>query len=118
MPRKNIYIKDSDQEIFEKAEKLGDDNLSAVIAEAIRKYVKTKEEEDMRNKTVYQLLGENVISVLKDTGRLDNLSAEGINGVIDYVKKNLSIDCYDDILACIKRCEDDERRRLDGGSIE
>lgn len=45
MPRKQIYIRNEDMELFEKAEKLAGDNLSAVIAEAVRRYVDVKEAE-------------------------------------------------------------------------
>lgn len=43
MPRKNIYIRDEDQELFEKAEKLGGDNFSATIAEALKRFVEVEE---------------------------------------------------------------------------
>ena len=39
MPNKTIYVKDEDLSIFEEAEKLGDDSLSAVIAEAVKHFV-------------------------------------------------------------------------------
>jgi len=41
--RKNIYIRDEDQELFERAEKLSGDNFSAMIAESIRRFVETEE---------------------------------------------------------------------------
>lgn len=43
MPNKTIYVKDSDLEVFEKAEKLGGENLSATIAEALRRFVAAEE---------------------------------------------------------------------------
>ena len=44
MPRKNIYIKDADTELFERAEKLaGEENLSGTIAEAIKLFVEAEE---------------------------------------------------------------------------
>lgn len=41
--RKNIYIRDEDQSVFEKAEALGGDNFSAMIAEAVRRFVAVEE---------------------------------------------------------------------------
>ena len=41
--RKNIYIRDEDQGIFEKAEAIGGENFSATIAEAVRQFVETEE---------------------------------------------------------------------------
>ncbi|OQA07953.1 MAG: hypothetical protein BWY65_01684 [Firmicutes bacterium ADurb.Bin373] len=41
--RKNIYIRDEDQELFDKAEALGGDNFSAMIAEAVRRFVEVEE---------------------------------------------------------------------------
>ena len=39
MPNKTIYVKDEDIKVFEEAEKLGGDSLSAVIAEAVKRFV-------------------------------------------------------------------------------
>lgn len=47
MPRKNIYVKDEDVTLFDKAEELGGDSISAVIAEALKKYIEVKEAESM-----------------------------------------------------------------------
>ena len=41
--RKNIYIRDEDQELFEKAEALGGENFSAMIAEAVRQFVEVEQ---------------------------------------------------------------------------
>lgn len=43
MPNKTIYVKDADVEMFEKAEALGGENLSATIAEALRRFVEVEE---------------------------------------------------------------------------
>ncbi|MBC7340873.1 MAG: EXLDI protein [Clostridia bacterium] len=44
MPAKTIYIRESDLEIFDRAEKLGTaESLSAAIAEALRRYVAAEE---------------------------------------------------------------------------
>lgn len=43
MPNKTIYIRDADVPLFDKAEALGGENLSATIAEALRKFVEVEE---------------------------------------------------------------------------
>jgi len=45
MPNKTIYIRKEDLPIFEEAEKLGGDSLSAVIAEAVKRFVSVKKAE-------------------------------------------------------------------------
>lgn len=45
MPQKTIYVADKDLALFDKAEELGGDSLSAVIADALRRYVDQKEAE-------------------------------------------------------------------------
>ena len=54
MPNKTIYVKDEDLAIFEEAEKLGGDSLSAVIAEAVKRFVSVKRGEgaDMKEYTL------------------------------------------------------------------
>jgi hypothetical protein len=46
--RKNIYIKDEDQELFKKAEALGGGNFSAMIAKAARHFVEVEEAKERR----------------------------------------------------------------------
>ena len=41
--RKNIYVRDEDTAIFDRAEQLGGESLSAVIADALRRYVAAEE---------------------------------------------------------------------------
>jgi len=41
--RKNIYIRDEDQELFDRAEKLFGDNFSGLVAEAVRRFVEVEE---------------------------------------------------------------------------
>jgi len=43
MPNKTIYVKDTDLSLFEKAEALGGENLSATIATALRRFVEVEE---------------------------------------------------------------------------
>jgi len=45
MASKTVYIKDADLEVFEKAERLGGDSISPVIAEALRRFVAIKKAE-------------------------------------------------------------------------
>src|SRR6516165_11194147 len=43
MPNRTIYVADADMPIFEKAQKLAGDNLSAAIAQALRYFVEKEE---------------------------------------------------------------------------
>jgi EXLDI family protein len=43
MPNRTIYVADADLSIFEKAQKLAGDNLSAAIAQALRYFVENEE---------------------------------------------------------------------------
>jgi hypothetical protein len=57
VPRKQIYIREADIELFEKAERLEGENLSAVIAEAVRRYIEVKDAEDQGMKEVTLTVG-------------------------------------------------------------
>ncbi|HLH62858.1 MAG TPA: EXLDI protein [Ktedonobacteraceae bacterium] len=43
MPNRTIYVADADMPIFEKAQRLAGDNLSATIVQALRRFVETEE---------------------------------------------------------------------------
>lgn len=43
MPNRTIYVADADLPIFEKAQQLAGDNLSATIVQALRRFVETEE---------------------------------------------------------------------------
>ncbi|HEU5139809.1 MAG TPA: EXLDI protein [Bacillales bacterium] len=43
MPNKTIYVTDADLPTFERAQELAGDNLSATIAQALRKFIKAEE---------------------------------------------------------------------------
>lgn len=43
MPNKTIYVPDADLTVFDKAQKLSGNNLSATIVQALRLFIKTKE---------------------------------------------------------------------------
>jgi len=45
MPNKTIYVREEDLPVFEEAEKLGGDSLSAVIAQAVKRFVQVKRAE-------------------------------------------------------------------------
>ena len=53
MPNRTIYVADADLPIFEKAQKLAGDNLSAAIAQALHYFVE-KEEAKMSSKILSQ----------------------------------------------------------------
>ncbi len=42
MPNRTIYVADSDLPVFEKAQQLAGDNLSATIAQALRRFVEAE----------------------------------------------------------------------------
>ena len=43
MPNRTIYVADTDLPVFEKAQELAGDNLSATIAQALRRFVESEE---------------------------------------------------------------------------
>ena len=45
MPAKTIYVKEEDLPIFERAEELGGDSLSGIIATSLKRFVAAKEAE-------------------------------------------------------------------------
>lgn len=52
MPNKTIYVTESDLPIFERAQELAGDNLSATIARALRKFVEVRDNQDYEEITV------------------------------------------------------------------
>ena len=48
VPNKTIYIREADAEVWQRAEKLAGDSVSALITEALRRYV---EEEEQKERT-------------------------------------------------------------------
>lgn len=46
MPNKTIYVTDADLPTFERAQELAGDNLSATIAQALRRFIKEQEAKD------------------------------------------------------------------------
>ena len=49
--RKNIYIRDEDQELFDRAEALFGDNFSGLVAEAVRRFVEVEEAKQAHGRT-------------------------------------------------------------------
>ncbi|HEX5570821.1 MAG TPA: EXLDI protein, partial [Ktedonobacterales bacterium] len=43
MPNKTIYVADADLPVFDRAQELAGENLSATIAQALRRYIETEE---------------------------------------------------------------------------
>lgn len=59
MPNKTIYVKDSDRELWERAERLGGGSVSALLTEALRKYVEESELKERGMETIGLDLGHN-----------------------------------------------------------
>ncbi|MEG3070975.1 MAG: hypothetical protein RQM92_09375 [Candidatus Syntrophopropionicum ammoniitolerans] len=75
MPRKQVYIKDEDVGMFERAEELFGDSFSAMIAEAVRRLVDQKEsketgmEEQVIGSGVYYPRGDDDVKLYKFIGK-------------------------------------------------
>ena len=70
MPRRNVYVRDADQELWEEAEHLSGGNLSALLTSALRSYVASRKvlEGDMKRI---------VVDVLKPDGGLRRVAFTG-----------------------------------------
>jgi hypothetical protein len=112
--RKNIYIKDKEQELFKKAEALGGGNFSAMIAEAVRRFVEVEERRMNKikneNKELLTLLEndnnfrfevkhailsqistiEKRINSIKEMRRQDEFTADTVRHYQDISLKNLN----------------------------
>jgi hypothetical protein len=63
MARRNVYIRDEDEDVWERAEKLaGDAPLSRVITEALRVYVSSREGNPMQRLTIGTVNGGEAIA--------------------------------------------------------
>jgi hypothetical protein len=75
MAQKMIYVRDEDLALFDRAAELGEDSLSAVIAEALRRFVATEEarkrgfEEITLKVGVWRPQGDNDTRPIKFLGR-------------------------------------------------
>ncbi|QBD80590.1 EXLDI protein [Ktedonosporobacter rubrisoli] len=69
MPNRTIYVADADVPLFEKAQSLVGGNLSAAIAEALRRFVREREQQVSGFEEVTVKLGKNVHSYKRFQGR-------------------------------------------------
>jgi type IV pilus assembly protein PilB len=56
MPNKTIYIREEDMSVFENAQKMGKDSISAIVTSALRDYVAKEEEKNKGEQESAQLL--------------------------------------------------------------
>jgi EXLDI family protein len=70
MPNKTIYVSDADLPIFERAQQLAGDNLSATIAQALRQYVESRERRVRGFREVTVKVGKQVYSHKRFMARL------------------------------------------------
>jgi EXLDI family protein len=70
MPNKTIYVPESDLPIFERAQELAGDNLSATIARALKRFVEAREQQDKGYEEITVKVGKIAYSQKKFTGRL------------------------------------------------
>ena len=69
MPNKTIYISDADLPIFEKAQQLAGDNLSATIVQALRRFIETQETKETEYREITLKVGKVVHTFKRFTGR-------------------------------------------------
>lgn len=92
MPRKQIHIREADIELFERAEQLEGDNLSAVIADALRRLVDTKEAEAAGMQEVaptvgiFHCMGDDNIRKLRELRAADWYDIRGKIGKGGYIE--------------------------------
>lgn len=70
MPNRTIYVADADVPIFERAQELAGENLSATIAAALRRFVAAAEARNSGFEEVTVKVGKNVHSYKRFMGRL------------------------------------------------
>ncbi|NHN32852.1 EXLDI protein [Paenibacillus agricola] len=70
MPNKTIYVSDTDLLIFERAQELAGENLSATITEALRRYVKNAEAKAEGLEEIIVKVGKVAITSKRFWGRL------------------------------------------------
>ncbi len=57
MPRKNIYVAEADEEVWEKAEKLAEGSISSLVAGWMREFVDERERQEEQMQQVQQEMG-------------------------------------------------------------
>lgn len=70
MPNRTIYISDADGEIFEQAQQLSGENLSATIVRALRRFIEMQEQEKEGFQEITVKVGRQVIVQKQFVGRL------------------------------------------------
>ena len=70
MPNRTIYVADADLPIFEKAQELAGDNLSATIAQALRRFVEIEDAKESGFEEVTVKVGKIAPSYKRFRGRL------------------------------------------------
>ena len=70
MPNKTIYVADADLPVFEKAQQLAGDNLSATIAQALKRFVAMQEARESGFQEVTVKVGRVTQAAKRFTGRL------------------------------------------------
>src|SRR5262245_9560525 len=80
MPNKTIYISDADLPIFEKAQELAGDNLSATIVQALRKFIEAHDTREQEFHEITVKVGKVVHTYKRFNGRR---LAKGVYGGTD-----------------------------------
>ena len=70
MPNRTIYVSDADVPVFEEAQRLAGDNLSATIAQALRRFVAARQASETGFKDVMVQVGKVAYTSKRFTGRL------------------------------------------------
>jgi len=89
MPNKTIYVTETDLPIFERAQELAGNNLSATIAEALKRFIKVEEAKRSGFEEITVKLGEdgtyqNKRFIGKELARTQILEDESIKVLIIY----------------------------------
>lgn len=78
MPNRTIYVADADMPIFELAQELAGDNLSATIVQALRRFVEAEEARSKGFEEITVKVGKTVLSYKSFYGRLLATGPRGV----------------------------------------
>jgi len=78
MPNRTIYVADTDMPVFERAQELAGDNLSATIAQALRRFVEAEEARSKSFEEITIKVGKTVLSYKSFWGRLLATGPRGV----------------------------------------
>src|ERR1700690_3376836 len=70
MPNKTIYVSDVDIPIFERAQELAGENLSATIVQALKRYIDLHETRQSQPSEIIVKVGKNTYTQKRFTGQL------------------------------------------------